>query len=222
MLIGEVVSEIGNIDRTYLVALSAEAQGIGKTLQSTKTRYTWKIEIVDDRAIASGGRRDYKLHILEMTYSRLSGKKKVSFDGVVRYSIQTPKSSAFEFNMVLEGRLLSIVPQGDDYVLRIDGMAFEFFEARPPPPPVLAKPISYPINTVRSPQDDSAGLDKLSPPSLETTAVLSYAKGEEDFLAGAVLDPFGDQHAEESLKEEANEEAKLWGLPPPVAFTDDT
>jgi len=121
-----------------VVAVSFNENSTGKTFADTKVRYTWELAI------------DGKMHTIEFTNTKTSGKKRVFVDGRLLHEMTVIRSRNFQYSWPIGGHLLSIVPiqaEGSDsmldkvmdrvassvdcpFELRINGLPFRSFRKR--------------------------------------------------------------------------------------------
>lgn len=122
-----------------VVAISFDENSTGKTFADTKVRYTWEVMV------------DGKVHRIEFTNTKTSGKKRIFVDGRLLHEMTVFRSPNFQYSWPIGGHLLSIVPvkaDGTDSIfdkvmdrmansvdcqfeLRINGLPFRAFRKKP-------------------------------------------------------------------------------------------
>ena len=91
--------------------ISSNVDEVGKTIKSTKKKYTWKMEM------------DGKHICIEFFNSVITGKKKILQNGQVIYE-NNQHSGAFHFPFTIGKHSLSLVQHGDNFELRINNNSF--------------------------------------------------------------------------------------------------
>ncbi|CAE7529882.1 unnamed protein product [Symbiodinium natans] len=149
--------ELGSDDG--VVAVSFNENSTGKTFADTKVRYTWELAI------------DGKMHTIEFTNTKTSGKKRVFVDGRLLHEMTVLRSRNFQYSWPIGGHLLSIVPvqsEGSDsmldkvmdrvassvdcpFELRINGLPFRSFRKRSVVPVRPTRPLPVSQGYVSAP-----------------------------------------------------------------------
>uniref|UniRef100_A0A0G4I6Q4 Uncharacterized protein n=1 Tax=Chromera velia CCMP2878 TaxID=1169474 RepID=A0A0G4I6Q4_9ALVE len=107
---------------TQIQALYFETDAVGKSMAGSKVKYTWVLEVKGKR------------HQIDLTSSRLSGRRKVFMDGRLLYEAQTLRASVFQYTWPMGQHLFAVTWSGLDesapYDLTINGLPFESFLRR--------------------------------------------------------------------------------------------
>eukprot|EP00913_Durusdinium_trenchii_P028131 g26375.t1 len=124
-----------------VVALSFDENSTGKTFADTKVRYTWEVSV------------DGKVHRIEFTNTKTSGKKRIFVDGRLLHEMTVFRSPNFQYSWPIGGHLLSIVPvkaDGTDSIF--DKASLSFASMACPSEPFASSLLEW------SPSDPPCGL----------------------------------------------------------------
>lgn len=148
-----------------LKALLFDKQSVGKHIKSSKKRFLWRFEI------------DGNQHQVDLYCSRLSGRRKLFFDGDLKHDTYTTGGMGASYPIRYGRHVFLIVQVGDcDYDLRIDNISFR---------EILSKqkgPTFDNIQQLKSMDDEwkSYSYDEFKP------AEVSYRRSESEYIKAKI------------------------------------